>query len=294
MLRDLERQIVQDLISETQAGISSLDDNISQLESDLDTLRARRTYNIERVQKLRVAIAPHRRVPPEILGQIFLHSVHGKPVDLRPNIYSQHRVLTQICSRWRKVALRERALWDYVRLPNPEDNGPLAVLDEIMSLSRSTIALRAPIPSRWSGLTDILLRYSDRLERFEGEVSEDTGFCIVPFQSFAALRTLVLICGPKVSPVSALAALSKASQLVRLEIQATSDWSVVLSNKTNFQADFPWFQLRHLIISKGAVVSPRVSLRMLQVCMRLVSCEISFNGQINLTAVPARTDLQSS
>jgi hypothetical protein len=150
MLRDLERQIVQDLISETQAGISPLDDNISQLESDLDTLRTRRTYNIERVQKLRVAIAPHRRVPPEILGQIFLHSAHGKPVDLCPNIYSQHRVLTLVCSRWRKVALRERALWDYVRLPNPEDNGPLiAVLDEIMSLSRSTISLRAPMPSTY-------------------------------------------------------------------------------------------------------------------------------------------------
>ncbi|KAF8957587.1 hypothetical protein BDZ97DRAFT_102042 [Flammula alnicola] len=81
-----------------------------------------------------VILSPIRRLPPEILGEIFLvyRVVSGRPVSLRT---SPAAVLSQVCRSWRQTAISLPPLWDTLRvdytlastLSRPQNQRPLRI-----------------------------------------------------------------------------------------------------------------------------------------------------------------------
>ncbi|KAG6918582.1 hypothetical protein DXG01_013384 [Tephrocybe rancida] len=67
-----------------------------------------------RLAERRAAIAPEKRLPTELLAEIFTLSVPEGPLTLPPKHQDFPWVLRSVCSRWRQVALEMHALWNDV------------------------------------------------------------------------------------------------------------------------------------------------------------------------------------
>jgi len=64
-----------------------------------------------RVSTFRAALASHKKVPPELLVKIFLDTCPSHPNSLPPHSRTRPWAISQVCARWRKVALNEPHLW---------------------------------------------------------------------------------------------------------------------------------------------------------------------------------------
>ncbi|KAF9461002.1 hypothetical protein BDZ94DRAFT_1222079, partial [Collybia nuda] len=111
ILCDPEEVIVKQLLSNAQTRVNILDEEISRVQKNLDELLAQRQSNETRITRFRAALSPQKRVPPEILSEIFLLCLSGAPVSLFPQLHSAPWVFGRVCSRWRAVSLSEPRLW---------------------------------------------------------------------------------------------------------------------------------------------------------------------------------------
>ncbi|KAF9458864.1 hypothetical protein BDZ94DRAFT_1172792, partial [Collybia nuda] len=110
-----QEQDIRYMVLEEQNNLDFLNANITQLQGVLDALTKRRAQSIARIDKLKAKLAPHQKIPPEILAKIFTHCVNSEIVELRfPNRCSLPWTLGHICSRWRQVALAEPLLWRHI------------------------------------------------------------------------------------------------------------------------------------------------------------------------------------
>ncbi|KAG6914819.1 hypothetical protein DXG01_015136 [Tephrocybe rancida] len=76
------------------------------------SLVAERDIAAAQIARLRCAISPHRRLPPEVLTKIFIDTFDGV-INFRVPVESTGIpwVLRSVCSAWRAAAIREPALW---------------------------------------------------------------------------------------------------------------------------------------------------------------------------------------
>ncbi|PFH53682.1 hypothetical protein AMATHDRAFT_45157 [Amanita thiersii Skay4041] len=58
----------------------------------------------EKIQRYKVAIAPVKVIPPEVLHQIFIFCVSG-PIEIPMKVTDARFTITLVCSHWRQVAL---------------------------------------------------------------------------------------------------------------------------------------------------------------------------------------------
>ncbi|KAJ7256613.1 hypothetical protein C8J57DRAFT_1649977 [Mycena rebaudengoi] len=110
-------------ISEALAELRTIDDDIVRATHALEALRHRKALRLKDLVVLRKAMAPVRRLPAEILGEIFSWAVTSQNSTI--TTYSRstgHResslnaknspiLLTHICARWRAVAHATPKLW---------------------------------------------------------------------------------------------------------------------------------------------------------------------------------------
>ncbi|KAK7024981.1 F-box domain-containing protein [Favolaschia claudopus] len=112
---DTETAIVQDVLSKLDHDLAILDDELSTLQARIESSRARRTSLLDYRIRLRSITSPLRRMPTELLQDIFswsLPSVDNRGVQLRQSPW----LLTHVCSHWRAVSLSMPSLWSLVRL----------------------------------------------------------------------------------------------------------------------------------------------------------------------------------
>ncbi|KAJ7015779.1 hypothetical protein C8F04DRAFT_1171667 [Mycena alexandri] len=83
-------------------------------------LAAERDELERKVSDLQVELAPHRRLPPELLAEIFLFCT-AETVSLPPSTDETLLILTQICHSWRELALRSPELWGNIAVVFTED-----------------------------------------------------------------------------------------------------------------------------------------------------------------------------
>ncbi|KAF8592298.1 hypothetical protein K439DRAFT_1324941, partial [Ramaria rubella] len=94
--------------------MEQLDDEIAFLECRICELQAQKTILEQRCNVNKAILAPIRRLPPEILIEIFLRCVS---VQSHTELYSQISptaapfLFTKVCSRWRRIALSWPRLW---------------------------------------------------------------------------------------------------------------------------------------------------------------------------------------
>jgi hypothetical protein len=76
-----EQHSIHSLISDYKDDLASVASEISRVEEILDELHSRRANLVSSIHSCQVAIAPHRKLPNEILAKVFMESAPN-PVSL--------------------------------------------------------------------------------------------------------------------------------------------------------------------------------------------------------------------
>lgn len=103
VLSSSQTNIIASSISSALRDVSQLDQDISRLEDAIAELRRKRDERHSFLMAHKALVSPIRRVPPEIITEVFLHSAEGN--------FKSPVVLASICSRWRSIALFSPRLW---------------------------------------------------------------------------------------------------------------------------------------------------------------------------------------
>ncbi|KAJ7785186.1 hypothetical protein DFH07DRAFT_699116, partial [Mycena maculata] len=89
---------------------------VSRLDALIQDLSVRRDKTQEYIDAHRALLTPVRRLPPEIVQEIFLACL---PTQRNAVMSAQEAplILTSICASWRALALSTPALWASLHLP---------------------------------------------------------------------------------------------------------------------------------------------------------------------------------
>lgn len=94
------QKVIRNLLFEAEEGISILTTEIWATKSYLKILMKQRRRDMKRISTLRARIAPIKRPPAEVMGELFLFCLPR--VVLPPHKDVTHTcTLSQVCSRWR-------------------------------------------------------------------------------------------------------------------------------------------------------------------------------------------------
>ena len=109
-------------LSDAEGDLSTLENEIARMESILHALRSQRAQDLSRIEFYREALAPHRKLPNEVLGEIFVYAT--RIVTLPPKEYWREAPwnISHVCAKWRNIALSTPALWDYISVVHDVPN----------------------------------------------------------------------------------------------------------------------------------------------------------------------------
>jgi hypothetical protein len=107
---EVELQLIRKSLNETHNQISLIDTEIARLQPFQKELQSTWKTLIDQETHLSNLISPLRRLPPELLSEVFIH--RSAKFDSCPSPL----VLSQVCRDWRKVALSTPALWSFLSL----------------------------------------------------------------------------------------------------------------------------------------------------------------------------------
>ncbi|KAJ7239597.1 hypothetical protein B0H12DRAFT_1056600, partial [Mycena haematopus] len=105
---DSEVPIIKAAIAKVDASLACIDEEIMQLQSRLKQLEAERDRLSSYRTQSSAILSPLRRMPPEILGEIFSWTI---PQDIRREEGYSPWFLTHISRRWREIAVSTSSLW---------------------------------------------------------------------------------------------------------------------------------------------------------------------------------------
>ncbi|KAH7887151.1 hypothetical protein F5I97DRAFT_2021313, partial [Phlebopus sp. FC_14] len=114
--RPAEREAIDAIVAERQPQIThlTLSQKLYGVQAKLDALQAELRERKSRVQESskfhRTLTSAIRRLPPEILGEIFLYCLPEYPYITQCHRYTP-LVLTWVCQRWRSIAMATPQLW---------------------------------------------------------------------------------------------------------------------------------------------------------------------------------------
>ncbi|KAJ7618986.1 hypothetical protein DFH06DRAFT_1306555 [Mycena polygramma] len=114
---DSETAFIRSVISTADASVAHLNEKISKLQAQLKHLEDERASFLSYRARNSAILSPLRRMPPEVLGEIFVWTL---PSPAAPLVCRKFRmgaspwVLTQISSRWRKFSFSTPPLWSQI------------------------------------------------------------------------------------------------------------------------------------------------------------------------------------
>jgi hypothetical protein len=115
LLSEAEQQSVRSLITTCEDEHRGLDLEITRVQDVLSKLLSKYEIATTQIRSYRVAIAPHRALPREILSEIFLHAVPERVFVVVPEghyLTTAPYSILLVCSLWRDVAMGTRGLWN--------------------------------------------------------------------------------------------------------------------------------------------------------------------------------------
>ncbi|KAJ7472724.1 hypothetical protein FB451DRAFT_1558891 [Mycena latifolia] len=108
-------------VLEPQRDLALIDEEIRRMQQKLEQLKARRQELAEDIDAHLALLSPARRLPEDILREIFvasLPSTHNAIMASRESPL----LLCQVCSGWRNVALTTPQLWSSLHLVIPDES----------------------------------------------------------------------------------------------------------------------------------------------------------------------------
>lgn len=115
---DKEIHAIQTILKQPQLELDALSEELRQLQSAVIKLQAKQRRLRKDIQPLQAITSPVRRLPDDILQEIFLWCL---PKEHYPTLdpLEAPLVLTHLCRRWRFVASNTRRLWSSIHIPLP-------------------------------------------------------------------------------------------------------------------------------------------------------------------------------
>ncbi|KAJ7703888.1 hypothetical protein B0H17DRAFT_38643 [Mycena rosella] len=246
-------------ISELLAELARFDVQIAKLQAELDQLAARRAPFQAHYDDCYGLIAPIRRLPSEILVEIFRLCWLEPVADVDESALAMKRLanapllaLSQVCSRWHTIALGTPALWSVIEIDSLIWSEPTVKVDTAMGLLRSVLERGANHPlvvtirnldggQLYGPALELLARHSVRWR------SAILTGPLAPLRHLSGaknnlpqLESLMFYCWPWETPETTPFELFQvAPSLARLELAGNVDNFPVLSN-------FPFEQLDRL------------------------------------------------
>ncbi|KAJ2919892.1 hypothetical protein MD484_g615, partial [Candolleomyces efflorescens] len=119
-----ERERIAEFLIEPDTQLAELQDIISEQEEKLQKLKKRCQKLQEYIKAHRVIISLIRQLPDDVLREIFVACL---PTDRYPEMRAEEppMLLSQVCKRWREVALSTPHLWSSLHIwtsPDPDLN----------------------------------------------------------------------------------------------------------------------------------------------------------------------------
>ena len=140
------RQIL-NFLSHRLSELSRLDTEIDRLQAIIDDLYEQRDKARKFVDDHRALLSPARRLPPEIVGEIFVHCLPTTHNAVKSTTEAP-LLLGRICSAWRNISLLTPRLWSSIHLVIP--------IHHDASKFNSIIQLRCKALKEWLGRSGTL------------------------------------------------------------------------------------------------------------------------------------------
>ncbi|KAJ7162936.1 hypothetical protein C8R46DRAFT_331410 [Mycena filopes] len=248
------------VIAASEANIARIQSQIRDLERLCD--RERGT-----IAQLRMAIAPVRKLPAELLIEVFRHTCDCYTFDNTSRI-KKVQALSHVCAYWRRVAITTPQLWTEtldIRLEKTPTDAYLAGLKEWLNRS-------APLPIRVNlecpkknvasaAVVGALITTAHRWSSASFTIPSLSILADIPSTALKQLRTLWLESEDAANP-PAMLALSLAPNL----------GIVTLDTRRPARLTMPWSQLTRLRVVTN---SAQECLDTLLQCPNLVSVDLS-------------------
>ncbi|KAJ7819522.1 hypothetical protein B0H13DRAFT_2131563 [Mycena leptocephala] len=117
-----DKILAEDILRDKRAELFALEDDISRLEFSLKTLRNKHAVLSSEMTQYSSILSPIRRLPPEIIGEIFLYFAPLMHPDSDLENATQVKLpwkLGHICRLWRTISLSLGQLWSVLDLGPP-------------------------------------------------------------------------------------------------------------------------------------------------------------------------------
>ncbi|KAJ7756582.1 hypothetical protein B0H16DRAFT_1721648 [Mycena metata] len=288
---------IQNLLDVGGKELSQLEDTISKVSLVLSELKAQQRRLAESLAPLECALAPIRRIPPEILGEVF-RLCGVMQVDDR---FSQTHmadpaaaplILGHVCSLWRTVSQNTPQLWDRVCLRSNAITTHTFQFIRTLFIRSCSLPLNVHIftPSNDNGrYVGLLWEFRDRLQHLRLLLNSDGPLpTITPdHNSLPMLKSLFIYVleddiGTNMKLTEALNLFQNAPLLRDLTLE-NDHMSLDLLN-----CPFPWSQLTSLRITMP--IDAAAVRHILFQCVRLEQCSLyDIDCEAYVPPTPPRT-----
>lgn len=287
ILSDTDQQDLRYLLGDAEKDVESLKADIRRLQDTIGTLVERHAQRVDRIKRLRaIGFAPHKKLPPEIISQIFRWCGAIDVNRLPPNRYqSPAWEVSRVCARWRRIALAEPALWDRIHVPPHYALSPpiIRALSETFSTRGGNGIIEFHItPScqeDWGMAHMLVSKYPSRLRKLQITIQALPANPAFFANMFNNLRSLTVSLVPLTTIITSQTPfkdLSAARDLHDVKVHCAAGTQHILSAQGGMV--LPWTQLTDLTLSGIPMFDFSA---ILPKCTQLVSCNVSFGHDIH-------------
>ncbi|KAJ7176945.1 hypothetical protein C8R46DRAFT_1346865 [Mycena filopes] len=258
---DSEIPRILDLISDAQDRIDALDPQIHALQARLASLVRERDETAKYLRAYRAMVSPLRRVPPEVLCEIFAWSVYNSGEREEPPWYLGH-----VCRFWRGIALAYPRLWTHLTI---RENLP-RIEAQLLHAGNALLEVywSGDQNNRNTGLADLMGPYYRRWRGLHLESCQ--------FTDTAEPEWLCLAVG-HLDQLTTLEITDSGIAKIPNFLSAAPKLRRVLLNGLDFtecspQIPIPWAQITHY----RGTFHPERQVKILEVAQNLLVCSVGF------------------
>lgn len=278
-------QVYRNTALDIQSGLLLIDNQIARAQASIEQFVSARQRLHRSLIHYRTLASPIRRLPTEILSEIF--KALPRDPEVEPfGISNSPVLLTRVCSRWREVAISIQSLWDIIdfTVDDKLNIKPFSMVMWFTWLSRSGVrplSIRVQFePSRVSDFpySEIITMLTSCSNRWR-HVYIVAPFSFRQFPSFQGslpiLQSLTVISNNPVAPshLPPISGVAPNLQAVTLDSQ-----SLILMRYW-----VPWSQLKLFF---GGHIPIDKCLFILEHCEKLTSCELLCQGRARTIHTP--------
>jgi hypothetical protein len=288
---------IRDLLLDLSHNVEKIDHEISKIRTVLSELMTQRTKEGAHRVILRSAISPVKKLPAEILGEVFKRCCGNKSIMVPPQINTPPWTLAHVCSRWRQVLWGTSEIWKCIQVQKirprfalPDNRAIPTVVDHIISRTKAHVALK--LPNGLNGpIVDIILRSPERFTKLDLEIDYHSFSKLLnaPISSFLALETLniSLRCNVAPTPPSCQSTPFQTAPHLRQVMFDTGNYDYHLPHLLLL----PWSQLTDVRILHMKI-TPSVIHSIFQKCISLTTVKLMVGVESeNSTFTPSHITL---